>query len=917
MTRVVVAALVALGCAASAVHARPAHKHALAQYFGSFLPKKLNDCRTCHLPDPPGKTNEDEDKPHNSFGARLKATRIALRKMARSATIEASLEAILEEDADGDGVANRVEILTGHFPGDKGDRPTAAQIASAKTTLAEFARLKSGYPWRPFDSVQRPPAPRVQNAAWVRNPIDAFLAAEHESLGLKPRPEAAPEVLLRRVYLDLIGLPPTPDEIEAFRRDCASAKPQANGGVPDAAWQRVVDRLLNDPRHGERWGRHWMDVWRYSDWAGYGAQVRDSQPHIWRWRDWIIEALNTDKGYDRMVLEMLAGDEMAPEDPKALTGTGYLVRNWKLLSREKWLQDTVEHTAQAFLGVTLQCAKCHDHMYDPILQKDYYQFRAIFEPHNVRTDRVPGQPDIKIDGLPRVYDKDLTAKTLFFIRGDDRTPDKNQTIVPDVPDALGGRFPKVEPVTLPRPAVEPEKRDFVVRESLERSAAAVANAKSELAKWEKDGQAAKAKAAALALTAKESSHDALLKVLAAETLEDAGKINSETWKQAATAALVAQRKAAVANARYNLHVTEEKSAAQKPGTPQSKAASKALEAAKTALAKAAKDAQQPATTAYQKRSSATYPPQSTGRRLALAKWIASKDNPLTARVAVNHIWLRHFGQAIVPTVFDFGKNGRPPSHPALLDWLAAEFMNPTPPHPPLRKGGQGGVAWSMKHIHRLIVTSSAYRMASTPDAANTTLDRDNKYLWRFAPRRLEAEAVRDCIFYVAGKLDPAMGGPDIDYPLGLTAPRRSLYFRHAAEKEMEFLSIFDAASVTECYERKHSIIPQQALALVNSELTLKHARILARSIAGKTNGDATAFAKSAFQYVLSRQPTAAESAECITFLAEQTQRLREAKLPGGAGLTPDGALPAPDPALRARENLVHVLLNHHEFVTIR
>src|SRR5207244_1441158 len=160
-----------------------------------------------------------------------------------------------------------------------------------------------------------------------------------------------------------------------------------------------------------------------------------------------------------------------------------------------------------------------------------------------------------------------------------------------------------------------------------------------------------------------------------------------------------------------------------------------------------------------------------------------------------------------------------------------------------------GEPWSIKHLHRLIVTSSAYRTASTPDAANASLDRDNKYLWRYPSRRLEAEAVRDCIFYVAGKLDPKMGGPDIDYPLGLTVPRRSLYFRHAAEKEMEFLTIFDAASVNECYERKHSIVPQQALALINSEVTLKHARILARTIAGKTNGDATAFANSAFLHV--------------------------------------------------------------------
>jgi hypothetical protein len=244
---------------------------------------------------------------------------------------------------------------------------------------------------------------------------------------------------------------------------------------------------------------------------------------------------------------------------------------------------------------------------------------------------------------------------------------------------------------------------------------------------------------------------------------------------------------------------------------------------------------------------------------------------------VNHIWLRHFGQAIVPSVFDFGKNGRNPSHPALLDWLAAEFMD---------KG------WSMKHMHRLIVTSSAYRMSSTPDDSNLGLDRDNIYLWRMSPRRLEAEAVRDCVFYVAGKLDPAMGGPDIPHAQGLTTPRRSIYFQHASEKQMEFLKLFDSAGVTECYQRKESVQPQQALALANSELTRTHARVIAQSLAGK---DDSAFITTAFERVLSRAPTEEEKAECASYLKARGS----------------------NNALRERESLVHVLLNHHEFVTVR
>lgn len=220
----------------------------------------------------------------------------------------------------------------------------------------------------------------------------------------------------------------------------------------------------------------------------------------------------------------------------------------------------------------------------------------------------------------------------------------------------------------------------------------------------------------------------------------------------------------------------------------------------------------------------------------------------------------------------------------------------------------------MRHIHRLMVMSSTYRQASTPDAANMQIDRDNKYLWRYTPHRLEAEAVRDGVFYVAGKLDLQRSGPDIDYKLGLTTPRRSLYFRHAAEKQMEFLQLFDAANVTECYERQHSIVPQQALALMNSEVAIKHARILARTIAAKSN-DPEAFAIGAFEHVLSRRPTPEERGECVTFLATQTKALQSMKLTGGN--VEDGSQASNDAAQRARENLVHALFNHHEFVTVR
>jgi hypothetical protein len=896
-------------CANSA-QARPPYKKALAELLGPYLTPKLNDCRTCHLPEKPGDEADPlviAEKPHNVFGKRLKAIKGELRAAGKKADIGSRVLAIADEDSDGDGVANIVELLTGHYPGEKDDTPSDAEVAEGRKKLAEFRKQLSAYPWTPFERVTRPDVPKGKNTAWVRNSIDAFIAAEHEARGLKPRPEASRAVLLRRVYLDLIGLPPTPEELHAFVHDAG----------PDA-YEKVVDKLLASPRYGERWGRHWMDVWRYSDWAGWGNQVRDSQPHIWHWRDWIIESLNEDKGYDRMVLEMLAADELAPEDTNALRATGYLVRNFKLLSREKWMQDTVEHTSMAFLGVTLGCARCHDHMFDPILQREYYQVRAVFEPYNVRIDRIPGEPDPAKNGLPRVYDASPTVPTYLFVRGDDRTPDKTP-LAPGVPDALGGTFGKIEPVALPRSAYAPDRRDFVVKETLGTSAAnatrarlargvarsqatgAVAGCMSDDVLWSSFNLAASQKQFRALVVAEldaelAAARDAALKlVLRLEDFEEQGRQDSPEWKQAATDAVRFQRRAALLEARRNVMV------ARHGDDPAAKEMAKKLGELEKALAKAEADSKLPESTAYTKRPLPAYPKTSTGRRLAFARWIADRDNPLTGRVAMNHIWLRHFGQAIVPSVFDFGRNGRPATHPALLDWLAVEFME----H-----------GWGMKHMHKLIVTSATYRMASTPDDENLKVDADNKYLWRMPSRRLEAELVRDCVFYVAGKLDLTMGGPDLDQNQGTGVPRRSLYFRHAAEKQMEFLKLFDAATVTECYQRKESILPQQALALSNSELTLKNSRILARLLAAKAGDDAGAFVVVAYERVLSRPPTAKEKEECVNFLKEQTERLAATKAPS-APSDPDGKTPATDPALRARENLVHVLMNHNDFVTVR
>jgi len=671
-------------------------------------------------------------------------------------------------------------------PAGEGERLTAEQLAVVRRWIEQGADGPDEPPppdprehWA-FQPVRRPSVNReAKPSAGARNPIDAFLAAKREPLGLVPEPEADRYTLLRRVTIDLTGLPPTPEEVTAFVADTSPA-----------AYEKVVDRLLASPRYGERWGRHWLDIWRYSDWSGENNnQVRGSPKHVWRWRDWVIESLNADRGYDRMVVEMLAGDEIAPNDPGALRATGFLARNYYKFNRNVWLDDTVEHTAKAFLGLTVACARCHDHKFDPVSQLDYYRLRAIFEPHQVRTDMVGGQRDLQKDGLVRAFDRDPDAPTFLFRRGDEAQPDRDNPLSPAVPDIFAARL-DIRPVRVGAP-----------------------------------------------------------------------------WSASAAVAGPV--------------------AAKLP------------------------------------------PAESTGRRLAFARWLTDPANPLTARVAVNHVWLRHFGAPLVADVADFGLRAPRPVHAELLDWLACEFMNPSEANPERqRRGGlkDNPVAgapgspgpWSLKHLHRLIVTSAAYRMRSDRRdvrAANRAADPENRYLWRTNARRLEAEAVRDCVLAAAGNLDLTAGGPEIPLSEGETSRRRSVYFRHAHERQVKFLEAFDAANPLECYRRTVTVVPQQALALFNSPLALEQARVLAGKLAKESD---PAFVSAAFVRVLGRPPTDAEAERCGRFLTEQAERLADAeKLTPVEGGPASRVPPSADPKQRARENLVHALFNHTEFVTIR
>jgi hypothetical protein len=781
-------------------------------------------------------------------------------------------------------------------------------------------------------------APNSSSAALGFNPIDTLLQAKRMDQGVVPLPPTDKGTLLRRVYLDLIGLPPSANDLQAFLDDTS-----------ENAYEAVVDRLLASPQHGERWGRHWMDVWRYSDWYGRRSvpDVMNSYPMVWRWRDWIVNSINESKPYDQMVTEMLAADEIFPDSDRNTAATGYLVRSWFKWNYETWKKDLVEHTGKAFLGLTLNCCQCHDHKYDPLKQEEYFRFRAFFEPLELRHDRVPGDADpgpfqkyvyaksygpIQ-SGMVRVFDEYLDAETFMFSNGDARLRIEGKPPVTPAPPSLlsDASFP-VSRIVLPITAAYPGMKEFIRDEERTKRRIAMKTAETE---WNKLRSAStealpnyelQLRAAETRLKAAELECSSLeLRMQADSARYASGLLSEDKMAEPQVAALIrsaarAEREAAAATANANwvaseaaiataeLKIEEATQSSDKPGTEQAKksltAAQKASEAAKKALDAAnAKAADEPGEYTP---LSPKYPQVTSGRRTALANWIVRKENPLAARVAVNHIWLRHFGQAIVETTHDFGRNGSPPTHPELLDWLACEFMDS---------------GWSMKHMHRLMVTSQLYRSTSMlPRSLETgsndralaeQKDPENKLYWRFPTMRMQAEVVRDSLLAVAGELDHSMGGHEIDHKQGMKSRRRSLYFSHHGEEKMEFLELFDAANACDCYKRSSSVQPQQALALTNSELTKTLSRTLAKRIwddRPKSNeGSSDDFIRAAFFDILNREPREQELNACSIFLEQQADRLKP----------PDGSDSKMDTAMRARENLIHALMNHNDFVTVR
>lgn len=824
------------------------------------------------------------------------------------------------------------------------------------------------------------------------NPIDSWLNYKSYNLGIEPLGAATGRELIRRVTLDLIGLPPTIEEVRAFEADTTAD-----------AYERLVDNLLTRPEYGERWGRHWMDVWRYSDWYGRRSvpDVMNSYPQIWRWRDWIVRSLNEDKGYDRMLMEMVAADELNPTDDANIVATGFIVRNWYKWNYETWMKDSVEHTGKAFLGLTLNCAQCHDHKFDPITQEDYFRFRAFFEPLELRHDRVSGEPDpgpfrkyvyaqsygpIK-SGAIRIFDEKLDAQTFMFRGGDARNRIEGKPPVDcGPPKAFTPDDFAIKTIELPAEASYPGLKTSVRSDELKNAESEIGSAANTLKIAEEksaqatqqlatvqstaagpatasnlpsDGELMKAQLATIdaaaasriaraALDAATSKRDALLKRIAAD---DAAVLRTNRIDELARLAHLAE---SIANQRTTEHarqvaeqalivserqlatVATDKAAKLEEVKKAVDTATKKLEAARIA-ADAARSKLANIDATYTALSP-KYPTQSTGRRTALAKWLVDRRNPLTARVAVNQIWMRHFGTPLVESVDNFGVQGKLPTHPELLDWLAVQLMDSN---------------WSMKTLHRWIVTSQTYRRASstgTLDHPGFEKDRDNICYWHYPARRMEAEVVRDSVLACAGVLDRTRGGPEIEVDQWVTRPRRSMYFTQHGESQMLFLSTFDGANPCECYRRSNTVLPSQALALTNSELLVHYGRLCAAHLQTKlatarstkpadqlldtssisppvpesstpqssAEDENKTFVNLAFESLLGRMPSVQEFQFSIEFLRDAQPEPPKDEVVKPSDKTPGGIQPAStNAAQRARENLVMALFNHNDFVTVR
>lgn len=755
--------------------------------------------------------------------------------------------------------------------------PQAAQTNSKEASAQAATETKSPQATKSklwsYQPVKVPVQPEVKNKNWVRTPIDAFVLAPLEAQGLAPSPDVDRAAFIRRATLDAWGVIPTPDEVAAFVDDKSAD-----------AYEKLADRLLSSPKYGERQARRWLDLARYADSTGF--QNDETRPNLWRYRDYVINAFNSDKPYSRFVQEQLAGDELWPGNTEALIATGYMANfpdnhNSRDLVQRKYqiTTDITDTVGKVFMGQTVECARCHNHKFDKISQKDYYSLQSFFA--NVSAvDNIPapkGEVERNYEATWNKYQeatKDIREKQKAIIESV-----KEQAV----------KHHKERYLTDSREAIFKPKEQWNAQDRWVNHRLGYITDQQSLAAFLRDTAQSKGKDKnySAEIEAKWLEYDRLT--------EELKKFKDLKPKSGST------QISAMTELGY-------------PDAPPSFVFAggdheKPLEKVEPAFPEAITD----------EKPDIKPLPFSSGRRAALAKWITSDKNPLTARVFVNRIWEQYFGRGIVQTVSDFGKAGQKPTNPELLDYLADNFIK------------QG---WSVKKLHREILLSSVYRQSSAHREDVAKADPENKLLGVFPRKRLEAEQIRDSLLAAAGKLEGKVGGPSVFPPVpdALGAGnqwevskdvhdqnRRSLYIFTRRSVPYPMLETFNMASAQEAHSKRDvTTSPLQSLALFNSDVVLGLSQALAGRVINEAGNDEAAQLDKLYEILFSRKATATEKDILQKFLSNHEKVVREKTSEGKfavsipTGLKEDRKL---DPIRAAAfVDLVHTVANSNEFI---
>ncbi len=793
------------------------------------------------------------------------------------------------------------------------DPRTEAAVALAPTTTSD----KNHWAFLP---IQNPPTPALKNRRWAQSDLDAFILAELERHQLSPSPRADARTLVRRVFNDLLGLPPTPEEVTAFEKDSSAA-----------AYAKLVDGLLKRPEYGERWARHWLDVARYADTKGYVFEEERKYAFAYTYRDYVVQAFNDDKPFDRFIIEQLAADQLElGDDKRPLAAMGFLTLGRRFLNNpHDIIDDRIDVMSRGFMGLTVACARCHDHKFDPIPAADYYSLYGVFA-----SSYEPGEKPL-LGVNPPQYQAYLVEHDQRIKERDDYVADTNAEIRRKLRESVGTYLLAAHDATL---LADGDKRESLAKsrnldngvlgrwltavEGWTKESNAVFHAWSQLSAGTTNKEAIITDHYQSLLLAHSQTpatarvHPLVWHALtnaAPTTLEDVTKLYDqlfasieskwqallkESGQDAKPTALPNPAEEALRQILYadNSPTKIEDGQLRRmynvPQAQKSRALQRKVEeldathAGAPPRAMALLDNATPTEPTIFKRGQPGNPGDAVPRqfleivegkdrkpftkgsgRLELAQAIASTNNPLTARVLVNRVWSQHFASPLVNTPSDFGVRSDPPSNPALLDHLASRFM---------------AEGWSLKKLHHYILLSATYQQASVEQAHNHTIDPGNRYYWRQNRTRLDFEAMRDTLLVMAGNLDTTMGGQAVDIDGGNSAPRRSLYGFIDRQNLPGMFRTFDLASPdTTSPGRFSTTVPQQALFLMNSPFIARQSRELAKRVKAESKSFDAATVRELYGLIAQREPSRDELNLARTFLD------REMKRPAGEPTPPD------------------------------